>query len=129
MPGHSLGLHFKPLGFRFVQSWGTGIRTPILASKGRCPTVRRSPSFEQNVCEHFIDGQEIITTGFLRWSLGWTGGEPSQFATLPLSTGILDLSPATTPGQHVLGLQAEGQVSGCNTSGVGGWIGTLYIYT
>ena len=23
--------------------WGTGTRTPILAFKGRCPTVRRSP--------------------------------------------------------------------------------------
>lgn len=27
-----------------MASWGTGIRTPITAAKGRCPAVRRSPN-------------------------------------------------------------------------------------
>lgn len=32
-----------------VQNWGAGIRTPIPASKGQCPAIRRLPSFVQKL--------------------------------------------------------------------------------
>jgi len=70
----------------------------------------------------FVDGKEVTTTGFLGWP-----GASGQFASLPIDTGILDLSPVT-PGQHVLALQAEGQVGGCNSGQLIAWGGTVRTY-
>lgn len=35
-----------------VHCWGTGIRTPIHGFKGRCPTIRRSPSDAHKCIAH-----------------------------------------------------------------------------
>jgi hypothetical protein len=56
----------------------------------------------------FVDGTLKVTTGFL----GWVGA-PSPFADLPLDTGLVDLGPVS-PGPHLISVQVEGQVSGCN---------------
>lgn len=38
------GKRYLPNGFLLFTGWGAGIRTPILAFKGQCPTVRRPPN-------------------------------------------------------------------------------------
>jgi hypothetical protein len=67
----------------------------------------------------FVDGTLRHTSGFLGWP-GATGG----FASLPLSTGLLDFGPVSA-GVHQLEIQAEGQIGGCNTGGLASWGGTL----
>jgi len=71
----------------------------------------------------FLDGNPVHTTGFLSWF-----GAPSPFDSLPLDSGIIDLG-AVTPGMHTIDVQAEGQVSGCNSGGLGAWEGTLKVFS
>ena len=72
----------------------------------------------------FVDGHFITTTPFLSWK-----GSSGQFASLPLDTGILDLG-TVSPGTHVLSLQGEGQISGCNVQGyLASWGGNVQIFT
>jgi hypothetical protein len=77
---------------------------------GHCSSVR---------LHIFVDGALIRTTGFLGWN-----SAPAPFNNLPLTTGNLVLQ-YVRPGVHVVSLKAEGQVSGCNTSGIGLWGGSL----
>jgi RTX calcium-binding nonapeptide repeat (4 copies) len=69
----------------------------------------------------FVDGTLKVTTGFLGWP-----GAPSPFAELPLNTGLVDLGPVS-PGAHLISVQAEGQVSGCNFHQPYSWGGTLKV--
>jgi hypothetical protein len=71
----------------------------------------------------FVDGTLKVTTGFLSWP-----GAPSPFDVLPLDTGLLDLGPVS-PGTHLVSVQAEGQVSGCNGGQLFGWGGSLKVLT
>ena len=71
----------------------------------------------------FVDGTLKVTTGFL----GWVGA-PSPFAELPLDTGLVDLGPVS-PGAHLISVQAEGQVSGCNVGKPLSWGGSLKVLT
>ena len=71
----------------------------------------------------FVDGTLKVTTGFLSWP-----GAPSPFAELPLDTGLVDLGPAS-PGAHLISVQAEGQVSGCNVDQPFSWGGSLKVLT
>jgi hypothetical protein len=65
-----------------------------------------------NVSVHFlVDGTDVLSTPFL------TPGQASA---------TFDLGPVSS-GTHTLGLQAEGQVGGCNTGNVGGWGGTAQV--
>lgn len=71
----------------------------------------------------FVDGTLKVTTGFLGWP-----GAPSPFAELPLDTGLVDLGPVS-PGAHLISVQAEGQVSGCNLDQPLSWGGSLRVLT
>jgi RTX calcium-binding nonapeptide repeat (4 copies) len=71
----------------------------------------------------FLDGTLKVTTGFL----GWVGAPP-PFAELPLDTGLVDLGPVA-PGTHLISVQAEGQVSGCNLGNPFDWGGSLKVLT
>jgi hypothetical protein len=71
----------------------------------------------------FVDGTLKVTTGFLGWP-----GAPSPFAELPLDTGLVDLGPVS-PGAHLISVQAEGQVSGCNFGQPSSWGGSLKVLT
>ena len=71
----------------------------------------------------FVDGTLKVTTGFLGWP-----GAPSPFAELPLDTGLVDLGPVS-PGAHLISVQAEGQVSGCNVGQPFSWGGSLKVLT
>jgi hypothetical protein len=70
-----------------------------------------------------VDGTVVHTTGFLGWP-----GAPPPFDTLPLSTGLVNVGPVS-PGAHVLGLQAEGQVGGCNGGRLYSWAGSGRVLT
>jgi hypothetical protein len=70
-----------------------------------------------------VDGVLIATSDFLGWP-----GAPAPFSDLALDTGLVDLGPVS-PGTHVLGVQAEGQVGGCNTGQLDDWGGSLRILT
>lgn len=69
----------------------------------------------------FLDGVPAHTTGFLGWE-----GAGGVFAGLPLDSGMIDLGPVT-PGDHLLEIQAEGQVGGCNGGRLNSWAGSLTI--
>ena len=71
----------------------------------------------------FVDGTLKVTTGFLGWP-----GAPSPFGELPLDTGLVDLGPVS-PGAHLISVQAEGQVSGCNVDQPFSWGGSLKVLT
>ena len=71
----------------------------------------------------FVDGVLEVTTGFLGWA-----GAPAPFNALPLDSSLLDLGPVS-PGAHLISVQAEGQVSGCNVGGLGAWGGRLKVVT
>lgn len=62
-----------------------------------------------------LDGTE---SSISRW-LGWSGAT-GEFAALPLDTGVLDLG-TVAQGTHVIGLEAEGQVGGCNGGRLSQW--------
>jgi IPTL-CTERM motif len=67
-----------------------------------------------NIRIHFlVDGAEVALTGFV----GASG-----------STGFFNLGPVSS-GSHTLGLQAEGQVGGCNSGTLGSWAGTAQVTT
>lgn len=69
----------------------------------------------------FVDGTLEVTTGFFSWP-----GAPSPFAELPSDTGLVDFGPVS-PGAHLISVQAEGQVSGCNVDQVTSWGGSLEV--
>jgi hypothetical protein len=69
----------------------------------------------------FVDGVLVRTTGFLGWE-----GATGVFAGLPLETALMDLGPVS-PGGHILEIQAEGQVGGCNRGRLNSWAGSLTI--
>jgi len=69
----------------------------------------------------FVDGLLVKTTGYLGWA-----GAPSPFNTLPLTTGLIPLK-SVTPGVHVVSVNAEGQVGGCNSGALGTWGGALQL--
>jgi hypothetical protein len=78
------------------------LQVSYTASPGHCSDVR----------VHFlVDDVELGATGFLA---------PGA------SSGILSLSPVS-PGTHILSLQGEGQVGGCNVGSVANWGGTVQI--
>lgn len=60
-----------------------------------------------------VDGIEVAATGFVA-----PGG----------TSGLSNLSPVS-PGSHVLGLLAEGQVGGCNVGILASWSGTAAVTT
>lgn len=76
--------------------------------EGHCSSIR---------VKFYVDGVLRFTSGFL----GWVGA-PAQFSSLPLTTGPVNLGPVS-PGTHVVGITAEGQVSGCNTGTLSAWGG------
>src|SRR5258705_6469286 len=65
-----------------------------------------------------VDGTLEATSDFLGWP-----GAPAPFSDLALGTGLVDLGPVS-PGAHVVGVQAEGQVSGCNVGQLENWGGS-----
>ena len=76
--------------------------------------VSDAPFSCSNVRIHFlVDGSEVAVTGFV---------PPAG------SSSILNLGPVS-PGSHTLGLQAEGQVSGCNVGTLASWAGTALVTT
>ncbi len=65
-----------------------------------------------NVRIHYqVDGTEVAATGFVGASA---------------STGPVNLGPVSA-GNHLLGLQAEGQVGGCNIGALASWAGTAQV--
>jgi hypothetical protein len=65
-----------------------------------------------NVRIHFfIDGTEVAVSGFVA-----PGGK-----TDPVSLGFV------SPGAHIVGVQAEGEVSGCNIGNLLSWAGTVKL--
>jgi len=85
-------------------------------------TVR--PNHCSSVRVHLlVDNNIVQTTQFLGWP-----GATSPFDVLPLDTGVIDLGPVSQ-GSHTLGIQGEGQVSGCNNGVLGNWGGTVKIFT
>ena len=42
------------------------------------------------------------------------------------SSGVLDLGPVT-PGPHVISIQGEGVVGGCNSGGISSWSGSVVL--
>jgi hypothetical protein len=67
---------------------------------------------------HFwLNGNKVFTSDFL----GWRGVDSLPRATAFINLGVV---PA---GQHSLGLQGEGQVSGCNSGDVGSWGGAYAL--
>jgi hypothetical protein len=70
-----------------------------------------------------VDGTLKATSDFLGWP-----GAPAPFSDLALDTGLVDLGPVS-PGAHVVGVQAEGQVSGCNVGQLDDWGGSLKVLT
>ncbi len=72
------------------------------------------PLLCSNIRIHFlVDGTAVAVTPFVGASA---------------STGFLNLGPVS-PGAHTVGLQAEGQVGGCNVGTLGSWAGTAQITT
>jgi exosortase sorting signal-containing protein len=70
------------------------------------------PALCSNLRIHFlVDGTEVAVTGFVGASA---------------STAVFNLSPVSS-GSHTLGLQAEGQVGGCNSGTLGSWAGTALV--
>jgi hypothetical protein len=92
----------------------------LIAVDGAVDVNFRVPSnYCSSVRIHFlIDGTEVAVSSFLGWL-----GATDQFADLPLETGFITLP--TVPGTHVLGIQAEGQPSGCNVGTLGEWAGAI----
>jgi len=70
-----------------------------------------------------VDGTLVATSDFLGWP-----GAPAPFSELALDTGLVDLGPVS-PGAHVVGIQAEGQVGGCNFGDLPNWGGSLRVLT
>jgi len=68
-----------------------------------------------------LDDTLVQTTGWLGWP-----GAPEPFDALPLSVTV-DLGPIS--GTYKVGLQAEGQVGGCNRGQLTSWGGRLVITT
>ena len=65
-----------------------------------------------NIRIHFlVDGTEVAVTGFVA---------PGA------SSGSFNLGPVSS-GSHLLGLQAEGQVGGCNVGTLISWAGTAVV--
>ena len=73
--------------------------------------------------DFLVDGAVAASSDFLGWP-----GAPFPFSELPLDTGLVDLGPVS-PGAHVVGVQAEGQVGGCNTGRLDDWGGSLRLLT
>ena len=71
----------------------------------------------------FVDGALQATSEFLGWP-----DAPAPFSDLALDTGLVDLGPVPT-GAHVVGVQAEGQVGGCNVGQLPDWGGSLRMVT
>jgi hypothetical protein len=72
------------------------------------------PALCSNIRIHFlVDGTEVAATGFVGASA---------------STAVFNLGPVSS-GSHTLGLQAEGQVGGCNAGTLGSWAGTAQVTT
>src|SRR5215475_11984448 len=71
----------------------------------------------------FVDGALEATSDFLGWP-----GAPAPFSDLALDTGLVDLGPVP-PGAHVVAVQAEGQVGGCNVGQLPDWGGSLRVVT
>lgn len=70
-----------------------------------------------------VDGTLKATSDFLGWP-----GAPAPFSDLALDTGLVDLGPVSA-GAHVVGVQAEGQVGGCNFGQLDNWGGSLRVVT
>ena len=72
------------------------------------------PALCSNIAIHFlVDGAEVAVTGFVGASA---------------STAVFNLGPVSS-GSHTLGLQAEGQIGGCNAGTLGSWSGTAQVTT
>ena len=73
---------------------------------------RPGPLTCSNLRIHFlIDGTEVAVTGFVG---------PGE------STGFVSLG-SISPGGHIVGVQAEGEVSGCNVGTLLSWAGKVKI--
>jgi len=74
--------------------------------------VSSSPVACSSIAIHFlVDGSPAAVTGFVA---------PGA------SSGFFNLGPVS-PGAHTVGLQAEGEVGGCNVGVLGSWAGTVQI--
>ncbi len=77
-------------------------------------------SFRMNI---YLDGQLKHTTKYFGWQAA-TG----NFSALPLGSRLIDLGDITS-GTHEVSLEADGQISGCNGSGIGSWGGSVKVIT
>lgn len=86
--------------------------TPVTTSGPLQVTYTASAGHCSNISVHFlVDGVQLAVTPFL------TPGQTSATYTL---------SPVSA-GSHTLGLQAEGQLGGCNVGSVANWGGSVQI--
>ena len=92
----------------------TPIRVKFTANPYHCSSIR---------VHLLVDGVEKHVSEWLGWPKA-----PAPFNTLPLATGEIDLGSVGS-GNHTLGVQAEGQVSGCNKGVLGAWSGTVVFTT
>ena len=69
----------------------------------------------------FVDGALVKTTGYLGWP-----SAPTPFNALPLTTGTITLQYVRA-GTHIVSINAEGQVSGCNSGTEASWGGSLQL--
>ena len=95
--------------------------TPVTTSSSLKITFAPTSSCSASRIHFFVDGVEKTVSPWL----GWTGATGS-FASLPLTTGAIDLSPVSK-GTHTLGIEMEGEVSGCNAGTLVAWGGNLLI--
>ena len=92
------------------------------------PTPTKQPSVAGEHCSsirvHFyVDGVKKYTSNWLGWS-----GAPAPYNQLLLETGAINLGPVS-PGDHIVGVQAEGMTSGCNVGKLNSWAGSVTITT
>lgn len=90
------------------------LKVQYFASEMHCSSLR---------VHIFLDDTPVHTSDFFTWP-----SAPAPFDTLPSDTGVIDLGPVSE-GIHKIDIQAEGQVSGCNTVGIGLWQGTARIFS
>ena len=76
----------------------------------------------------FVAGAGLCSSIRIHYLVDGNAAAVTSFVGAGASTGSVNLGPVSS-GSHVLGLQAEGQVGGCNVGSLGSWAGTAQVTT
>lgn len=74
----------------------------------------------------FTGGGSLCSNVRIHYLVDGTEVAISDFVGANESTATIDLGPVSA-GAHVIGLQAEGQLGGCNLGTLGAWAGTALV--